>query len=214
MGLPEARSEGTYLIVNKNLIEAAAVLVLLSFRTGRIAGLDQLGAARIRSIARPPRDRESRSDRGRHDDARERCRYESDARTSRAGPAQFPQGAGRDAGARRARCVGRAARVPCRAARSASDSSASAARAASLLGNVDPAYAEVRALCDINPNSLKAADEVLKQNSGRPRGTTPTGRRCSRRKISRRSSWRRRSGRTPTSPSAVSTPASTCCARR
>lgn len=40
MGLPEARSEGTYLFVNKNLIEAAAVLVLWSFRTGRIAGLD------------------------------------------------------------------------------------------------------------------------------------------------------------------------------
>jgi thiosulfate dehydrogenase [quinone] large subunit len=39
-GLPEARAEGTYLIVNKNLIEAAAVLVLLTFRTGRIAGLD------------------------------------------------------------------------------------------------------------------------------------------------------------------------------
>ena len=50
MGLPEARSEGTYLIVNKNLIEAAAVLVLLTFRTGQIAGLDQLWqAARQRS---------------------------------------------------------------------------------------------------------------------------------------------------------------------
>ncbi len=35
----------------------------------------------------------------------------------------------------------------------------------SLLGNVDPAYADVRALCDINPNSLKAADEVMKRNS-------------------------------------------------
>ena len=35
MGLPEARTEGTYLIVNKNLIEAAAVLVLLTFRTGQ-----------------------------------------------------------------------------------------------------------------------------------------------------------------------------------
>jgi thiosulfate dehydrogenase [quinone] large subunit len=42
MGLPEARSEGTYLIVNKNLIEAAAVVVLFAFRTGRIAGLDRL----------------------------------------------------------------------------------------------------------------------------------------------------------------------------
>jgi thiosulfate dehydrogenase (quinone) large subunit len=46
MGLPEARAEGTYLIVNKNLIEAAAVLVLLSFRTGRIAGLDQYWISR------------------------------------------------------------------------------------------------------------------------------------------------------------------------
>jgi thiosulfate dehydrogenase [quinone] large subunit len=41
LGLPEARAEGTYLIVNKNLIEAAAVLVLFSFRTGSIAGLDR-----------------------------------------------------------------------------------------------------------------------------------------------------------------------------
>jgi len=40
MGLPEPRSEGTYLFVNKNLIEAAAVLALMTFRTGRIAGLD------------------------------------------------------------------------------------------------------------------------------------------------------------------------------
>jgi thiosulfate dehydrogenase (quinone) large subunit len=41
LGLPEARTEGTYLIVNKNLIEAAAVIVLFTFRTGRIAGLDR-----------------------------------------------------------------------------------------------------------------------------------------------------------------------------
>jgi thiosulfate dehydrogenase [quinone] large subunit len=41
MGLPEARAEGTYLIVNKNLIEAAAVLVLFTFRSGHVAGLDQ-----------------------------------------------------------------------------------------------------------------------------------------------------------------------------
>ena len=31
----------------------------------------------------------------------------------------------------------------------------------SLLANVDPAFAEVRALCDINPTSLTRADEVL-----------------------------------------------------
>ena len=41
-GLPEARAEGTYLLVNKNLVEAAAVGVLFAFRTGRIAGLDQV----------------------------------------------------------------------------------------------------------------------------------------------------------------------------
>ena len=39
-GVPEARAEGAYLIVNKNLIEAASVTVLLAFRTGRFAGLD------------------------------------------------------------------------------------------------------------------------------------------------------------------------------
>lgn len=38
----DARAEGTYLLVNKNLIEACAVLVLFAFRTGYIAGLDRL----------------------------------------------------------------------------------------------------------------------------------------------------------------------------
>jgi thiosulfate dehydrogenase [quinone] large subunit len=40
LGLPEARAEGSYLIVNKNLIELASVAVVLAFRTGRIAGID------------------------------------------------------------------------------------------------------------------------------------------------------------------------------
>ena len=40
-GVAEARTEGTYLIVNKNLIELAAVAVVFAFRTGRIAGLDR-----------------------------------------------------------------------------------------------------------------------------------------------------------------------------
>lgn len=40
-GVPEPRTEGAYLIVNKNLIEAAAVVVVLLFRTGTIAGLDR-----------------------------------------------------------------------------------------------------------------------------------------------------------------------------
>ena len=46
-------AEGNYLFVNKNLVEAAAVLVLLVFRTGRIAGLDLLLAERRRRKARP-----------------------------------------------------------------------------------------------------------------------------------------------------------------
>ena len=41
-GRLDARAEGTYLLVNKNLIEACAVAVLFAFRTGRIAGLDRL----------------------------------------------------------------------------------------------------------------------------------------------------------------------------
>jgi thiosulfate dehydrogenase [quinone] large subunit len=43
-GVPQPGAEGAYLLVNKNLIEAAAVAVLLSFHTGRIAGLDLLRA--------------------------------------------------------------------------------------------------------------------------------------------------------------------------
>jgi thiosulfate dehydrogenase [quinone] large subunit len=49
-GLHETGSEGAYLIVNKNLVEAAAVLAVFAFRTGRIAGLDLL---RRRPAARP-----------------------------------------------------------------------------------------------------------------------------------------------------------------
>jgi len=41
-GVYEPGAEGNYLLVNKNLIEAAAVAVVLAFRTGRIAGLDLL----------------------------------------------------------------------------------------------------------------------------------------------------------------------------
>ena len=45
-GMPQAGAEGAYLLVNKNLIELIAVLALLSFRTGWIAGLDQLFLAK------------------------------------------------------------------------------------------------------------------------------------------------------------------------
>jgi thiosulfate dehydrogenase [quinone] large subunit len=49
-GMPDTRAEGSYLIVNKNLIELAAVAVVFAFRTGRIAGLD-LWRARPRAVA-------------------------------------------------------------------------------------------------------------------------------------------------------------------
>lgn len=41
-GTPQAGNEGTYLIVNKTLIEGVAVGALLAFDTGAIAGLDLL----------------------------------------------------------------------------------------------------------------------------------------------------------------------------
>lgn len=41
-GRPGPGAEGAYLLVNKTLIEWAAVLTLLVFHTGRIAGLDRL----------------------------------------------------------------------------------------------------------------------------------------------------------------------------
>jgi thiosulfate dehydrogenase [quinone] large subunit len=40
LGAPESHAEGTYLIVNKNLIELVAVAVIFTFRTGQFAGLD------------------------------------------------------------------------------------------------------------------------------------------------------------------------------
>lgn len=49
-GLPQPNAEGAYLIVNKNLIELVAVLVVVAFRTGVIAGLDQLFADRLARV--------------------------------------------------------------------------------------------------------------------------------------------------------------------
>lgn len=46
-----AGNEGAYLIVNKTLIEAAAVFVLLTFNTGEVAGLDRIF---LRRRTRPP----------------------------------------------------------------------------------------------------------------------------------------------------------------
>jgi thiosulfate dehydrogenase [quinone] large subunit len=51
-GVYEPGTEGNYLLVNKNLVEAAAVAVVFAFRTGRIAGLDLL-LARPRAEALP-----------------------------------------------------------------------------------------------------------------------------------------------------------------
>lgn len=41
-GVPQTGAEGTYLFVNKNLVELSAVFVVLAFRTGEIAGVDLL----------------------------------------------------------------------------------------------------------------------------------------------------------------------------
>jgi len=57
-GVRDAGVEGAYLLVNKNLIEAAAVAVVLVFRTDRIAGLDLLRAgdrARVAAVAEATR---------------------------------------------------------------------------------------------------------------------------------------------------------------
>jgi len=55
LGVPQPNNEGTYLIVNKTLIEAAAVLVLIAFDTGKLAGLDLFLRNRKRSrvVERP-----------------------------------------------------------------------------------------------------------------------------------------------------------------
>jgi len=51
-GMPQAGAEGTYLYVNKNLIEFLAVLTVMAFRTGGVAGLDQFWIAKKR-VVRP-----------------------------------------------------------------------------------------------------------------------------------------------------------------
>jgi thiosulfate dehydrogenase [quinone] large subunit len=50
-GVPIPGAEGTYLLVSKNLIELAAVLVVIAFRTGAIAGLDAIRARPTSPIA-------------------------------------------------------------------------------------------------------------------------------------------------------------------
>jgi thiosulfate dehydrogenase [quinone] large subunit len=48
-GIHQAGTEGAYLLVDKTLVEAAAVLVLIAFRTGEIAGLDVMLARRTKA---------------------------------------------------------------------------------------------------------------------------------------------------------------------
>jgi thiosulfate dehydrogenase [quinone] large subunit len=50
-GIPQPGNEGTYLLVNKTLIEGVAVYALLVFNTGAIAGLDLLLANRSKKGA-------------------------------------------------------------------------------------------------------------------------------------------------------------------
>ena len=45
-GMPQPGAEGAYLVVNKNLIELIAVMTVMAFRTGAIAGLDRLWMTR------------------------------------------------------------------------------------------------------------------------------------------------------------------------
>ncbi len=97
----DARAEGTYLLVNKNLIEAGAVLVLFAFRTG----IDR----RDRSIV------ESST-------AGQACRcrrqwYESDTRTDGSGAPQLPEGARGHSGTGGARRSGGDSAVRCRGGR-------------------------------------------------------------------------------------------------
>jgi thiosulfate dehydrogenase (quinone) large subunit len=46
-GVPRPGAEGTYLIVNKTLVELGAAVVLLTSRTGAIAGLDLLRQRKV-----------------------------------------------------------------------------------------------------------------------------------------------------------------------
>ena len=55
-GMPQEHAEGSYLFVNKTLVEGIAVLALLAFDTGRIAGLDRLWRERRQpsTVLSPP----------------------------------------------------------------------------------------------------------------------------------------------------------------
>jgi thiosulfate dehydrogenase [quinone] large subunit len=52
-GFPRNGAEGSYLVVNKNLVEAAGLLVVALTNTGRICGLDRLIHGLFRGRTRP-----------------------------------------------------------------------------------------------------------------------------------------------------------------
>lgn len=53
-GMPQVGAEGAYLFVNKTLVELAAVMTILAFRSGAIAGLDQLWTSRRSYVVSSP----------------------------------------------------------------------------------------------------------------------------------------------------------------
>jgi thiosulfate dehydrogenase [quinone] large subunit len=53
-GMPQPGTEGSYLFVNKNLIELVAVMTIMAFRTGRIAGLDRLRGGATADVSAAP----------------------------------------------------------------------------------------------------------------------------------------------------------------
>ena len=154
VGLPEPHAEGTYLFVNKNLIELAATGLILVFRTGRIAG--------TRSVAR----------------ALARVGGGGGGHGMNLTPEQMDQGRRnflRIAAATPAVAVlgiSAALRGPVPGGPVKVGFVGVGSRGRTLLNLVDPAYAQVRAFTDINPSSLQKADEVLKTNGSRRRSTT------------------------------------------
>ena len=150
-GRLDVRAEGTYLLVNKTLIEAGAVAVLFACRTGSMAGFDRLwrrcadrkgeheGGGRMNLTP-------EQMDRGRRNFLRVLAGTPAMAALGVAAGLRGPIPGGRV----RVGFVG------------------VGAQGRAQLGNVDPDYEEVRALCDINPAQLALADAVLAKNSMPP----------------------------------------------
>ena len=151
-GLPGPRLEGAYLIVNKNLIELAALAAVHAFRTGRIAGLDRWFASSRTAAA------------GAIDGSGSMTITPEKAAEGRRNFLKILAGTP----ALAALGVTAAMKGPVRGGPVRVGFVGVGGQGRVLLSNVDPAFAEVRALCDINPASLKRADEVLARNKVAP----------------------------------------------